>query len=206
MDGLVVSSGIPARCLHISHLSTKHEEERVTFCSAGMVGGLRGGKGGFGTLLKGQSKQAGAKTTLDFGACRDLNGRRLRHVNDEIKLRKWREAQTLRSEGKTVDEVALLQTASGIRNWHLMVPNWSDPTMGNTKKSRRKNEMQLQKEVNQWQSAEERVLHQKRQLQQQHDATVAAYVNAGAQSSLHLERDDYFKDAIAQGLKKAGEK
>ena len=43
------------------------------------------GKGGFGTLLKGQSKQAGAKTTLDFGACRDLSGRRLRHVNDEIK-------------------------------------------------------------------------------------------------------------------------
>eukprot|EP00592_Proboscia_alata_P002359 CAMPEP_0194372984 /NCGR_PEP_ID=MMETSP0174-20130528/21404_1 /TAXON_ID=216777 /ORGANISM="Proboscia alata, Strain PI-D3" /LENGTH=189 /DNA_ID=CAMNT_0039151809 /DNA_START=58 /DNA_END=624 /DNA_ORIENTATION=+ len=51
---------------------------------------IRGGKGGFGTLLKGQSKQAGAKTTYDFGACRDLNGRRLRHVNDEIKLRKWR--------------------------------------------------------------------------------------------------------------------
>ena len=54
---------------------------------------IRGGKGGFGTLLRGQSKQAGARTTVDFGACRDLSGRRLRHVNDEIKLRKWRELQ-----------------------------------------------------------------------------------------------------------------
>lgn len=83
---------------------------------------IRGGKGGFGTLLKGQSKQAGAKQTLDFGACRDLSGRRLRHVNDEIKLRKWRELQAKRERGEDVDELEALKTPSGIRNWHLMVP------------------------------------------------------------------------------------
>ena len=31
------------------------------------------------------------KKTTDFGACRDLYGRRLRHVNDEIRLKKWLE-------------------------------------------------------------------------------------------------------------------
>lgn len=35
--------------------------------------------------------QAGAKPTTDFGACRDLQGRRLRHVNDEVRLQKWQE-------------------------------------------------------------------------------------------------------------------
>ncbi|CAM9237792.1 unnamed protein product [Discosporangium mesarthrocarpum] len=35
--------------------------------------------------------QAGKKPTRDFGACRDLQGRRLRHVNDEIRLQKWQE-------------------------------------------------------------------------------------------------------------------
>lgn len=36
-------------------------------------------------------EQAGAKPTTDFGACRDLQGRRLRHVNDEVRLQKWQE-------------------------------------------------------------------------------------------------------------------
>ena len=51
--------------------------------------GLKGGKGGFGAMLRAQAKGKGAKTTTDFGACRDLQGRRLRHVNDEIRVQKW---------------------------------------------------------------------------------------------------------------------
>jgi hypothetical protein len=50
---------------------------------------LLGGKGGFGAMLKSMAKRSGAKKTTDFGACRDLSGRRLRHVNDEILLKKW---------------------------------------------------------------------------------------------------------------------
>ena len=50
---------------------------------------LCGGKGGFGSLLKQQGRKAGKKKITDFGACRDLNGRRLRHVNDEIRLKKF---------------------------------------------------------------------------------------------------------------------
>jgi hypothetical protein len=49
-------------------------------------GGLCGGKGGFGSLLR--SKKSVVKTT-NFGACRDLNGRRLRHVEQERALADW---------------------------------------------------------------------------------------------------------------------
>lgn len=63
-------------------------------------GGLLGGKGGFGAMLRIQAKQKGAKKTTDFGACRDLSGRRLRHINDEIILNKWKAA---RDSGKEFD-------------------------------------------------------------------------------------------------------
>ena len=53
---------------------------------------FKGGKGGFGAMLRAQAKVKGKKIT-DFGACRDLSGRRLRHVNDEILLNKWKEAK-----------------------------------------------------------------------------------------------------------------
>jgi len=48
---------------------------------------LTGGKGGFGAMLR----TAGAKNikTTNFDACRDLNGRRLKHVNAEQQLREW---------------------------------------------------------------------------------------------------------------------
>lgn len=44
-------------------------------------------------MLRIQAKQKGVKKTTDFGACRDLSGRRLRHVNDEIILNKWKNAK-----------------------------------------------------------------------------------------------------------------
>ena len=56
---------------------------------ARLAGGLAGGKGGFGAMLRALAKENRGHKTTDFGACRDLNGRRLRHVNDDIKLKKW---------------------------------------------------------------------------------------------------------------------
>jgi len=47
----------------------------------------RGGKGGFGSLLKGQPPVK--KRTNNFDSCRDLSGRRIRHVNQEKMLREW---------------------------------------------------------------------------------------------------------------------
>lgn len=55
---------------------------------AELAGGLPGGKGGFGANLKSSGKSATPVTT-DFSMCRDLYGRRLGAVNNEIRLRKW---------------------------------------------------------------------------------------------------------------------
>ncbi|XP_047340299.1 replication stress response regulator SDE2 [Impatiens glandulifera] len=51
---------------------------------------LPGGKGGFGSLLRGAATKAGQKKTSNFDACRDMSGRRLRHVNAEKKLEEWK--------------------------------------------------------------------------------------------------------------------
>jgi hypothetical protein len=48
-----------------------------------------GGKGGFGSLLRGAPSKIGQKKTDNFDACRDLSGKRLRHANNEKKLQEW---------------------------------------------------------------------------------------------------------------------
>jgi len=50
---------------------------------------ILGGKGGFGTLLKRQNANKKIKNNVD--ACRDLTGRRIRHVNQERLLKEWEE-------------------------------------------------------------------------------------------------------------------
>ena len=148
---------------------------------------VRGGKGGFGTLLRGQSKQAGARTTVDFGACRDLSGRRLRHVNDEIKLRRWRELRQAAGgrRGKdgggdaaaTAAELAALRTPSGIRNWHLAVPGWSEHGgSGSTNKGRRKVERQLENEARGWKAREDRVREERESRKLEGERAVEEYV------------------------------
>ena len=81
-----------------------HDEGTVPleqeFFEARLCGGLAGGKGGFGAMLRALAKQNTGHKTVDFGACRDLNGRRLRHVNNDIKLQKWTEARERKEEAK----------------------------------------------------------------------------------------------------------
>ncbi|XP_058100387.1 uncharacterized protein LOC131245149 [Magnolia sinica] len=60
------------------------------FPSCALLLRLRGGKGGFGSLLRGAATKAGQKKTNNFDACRDMSGRRLRHVNAEKKLEEWK--------------------------------------------------------------------------------------------------------------------
>jgi hypothetical protein len=160
---------------------------------------LLGGKGGFGTLLKGQSKQAGAKTTLDFGACRDLSGRRLRHINDEVKLRKWRDAQSRRNQGLPVDELGELRTESGIRNWHLMVPGWADGA-ASSNKARRKADLALKREVQRWQTAEEREKQRREEAKQRQEMAVADYVRAGEAAAAAALETTSKKDKVLEIL------
>lgn len=47
---------------------------------------LLGGKGGFGSLLRGAGR---AILTDNVDACRDLSGRRIRHANAEKRLAQW---------------------------------------------------------------------------------------------------------------------
>ena len=127
-----------------------HDEGTVPleqeFFEARLCGGLAGGKGGFGAMLRALAKQNTGHKTVDFGACRDLNGRRLRHVNNDIKLQKWTEARERKEEAKrrgiqldSDDEEQITASESGIKGWHLSVPSWIDHVkQKETKSVRRK--------------------------------------------------------------------
>ncbi|KAF9669068.1 hypothetical protein SADUNF_Sadunf14G0069300 [Salix dunnii] len=65
---------------------------------------LLGGKGGFGSLLRGAATKAGQKKTNNFDACRDMSGRRLRHVNAEKKLEEWKAEEEDRRLEKIAEE------------------------------------------------------------------------------------------------------
>lgn len=72
--------------------------------SCSVVLRLRGGKGGFGSLLRGAATKAGQKKTSNFDACRDMSGRRLRHVNAEKKLKEWKAEAQERELEKAAEE------------------------------------------------------------------------------------------------------
>ena len=171
-------------------------------CRVECTSGLKGGKGGFGTLLKGQSKQAGAKLTTNFGACRDLSGRRLRHVNDEIRLQKWHEAKRRREAGLPVDELAEAQTSSGIHGWHLAVPAWADVPV--TNKSLKASERRLKREFDAKKREEMRLKELQEQQKTIRENSVLSYANIGLDmiekhgknESLSFRKDD----AIVKGL------
>lgn len=50
-----------------------------------LSGRLLGGKGGFGSMLRAQGGRMNAQKTTNFEACRDLQGRRIKTVNDAKK-------------------------------------------------------------------------------------------------------------------------
>ncbi len=62
---------------------------------------LVGGKGGFGSLLRVQGRDT--KATTNFEACRDLSGRRLRHVNATKKMEEWSQ----KANDRELEKIAL---------------------------------------------------------------------------------------------------
>ena len=177
----------------LQHLVITHAS--FPFMSVTTTSSIRGGKGGFGTLLKGQSKQAGAKLTTDFGACRDLQGRRLRHVNDEIKLRKWHDIQERKKAGELVDEDAeYTNTPSGLYNWHLLLPGWADVTNKSAKK--------LQSKIKHRTAMIQREGIQKRSEKEMKDREHAAAVQSYVQLATVATDSFHVHDAIQQGLNK----
>lgn len=57
---------------------------------------LRGGKGGFGSMLRAIGAQI--EKTTNREACRDLSGRRLRDINEEKRLKSWLDGQSDRDQ------------------------------------------------------------------------------------------------------------
>ncbi|KAK6919991.1 Sde2, N-terminal ubiquitin domain [Dillenia turbinata] len=82
-------------------ISTSHESPNL-FPTVNLLLRLPGGKGGFGSLLRGAATKAGQKKTNNFDACRDISGRRLRHVNAEKKLEEWK----LEEEERRLEKMA----------------------------------------------------------------------------------------------------
>jgi hypothetical protein len=69
--------------------TTKLSEEQ-TVISARVGLRVQGGKGGFGALLRGAGAKASAKLkSISNEDCRDLSGRRIRHVKNEQRLAEW---------------------------------------------------------------------------------------------------------------------
>jgi len=107
-----------------------HDESKTCENSQIVIGQtLVGGKGGFGAMLRSMGK-SGCGVTQDFGACRDLSGRRLRHVNDDIALERWHKARTRNEVRKHAGIVETpleeFTPADGIKEWHLTVPAWAE--------------------------------------------------------------------------------
>ncbi|XP_039812317.1 replication stress response regulator SDE2-like [Panicum virgatum] len=97
LDAVATLSRVPAAALRlvtgrldVSPSSVLTSAADGQFPSASALLRLRGGKGGFGSLLRGAASKAGQNKTSNFDACRDINGRRLRHVNAERRLEEWK--------------------------------------------------------------------------------------------------------------------
>jgi len=74
-------------------------------------GGCGGGKGGFGSLLRSAKS---AKKTTNYGSCRDLQGRRLRDVQNERRLAEWSEKEKGKIEFKkeeVIEEPELIENS-----------------------------------------------------------------------------------------------
>ncbi|GMF18966.1 unnamed protein product [Phytophthora fragariaefolia] len=86
-------------------------------------------------------KASGAKATTDFGACRDLHGRRLRHVNQEVAMLQWRQGADARAtrvrDGVEDRELLDEDTPSGIPGWYLATPSWAEGVKKSYMKRRR---------------------------------------------------------------------
>ena len=156
---------------------------------------ILGGKGGFGSLLKSQSRQAGANATTNFGACRDLQGRRLRHVNDAVaaaQAREWREKLKTGHVNEIDQARSIIETDSRVPGWYLELPAWSDIS----KKEYRK----WQRQFRYWKNEQEKERRLKEEKRQQNDARIQHYVETANQATESARSS--LKAALQEGLSK----
>eukprot|EP00871_Galdieria_phlegrea_P000786 jgi/Galph1/1708/GphlegSOOS_G363.1 len=80
-----------------------------------LVDTLKGGKGGFGTTLRGQA--AFRRKSDNISACRDLEGRRIRDLEAEKHLSKWYEDRTKQSTRTDQSASSDRQTEKKRKEW-----------------------------------------------------------------------------------------
>ncbi|CAN0884767.1 Replication stress response regulator SDE2 [Linum grandiflorum] len=92
-----------------------HSVVSIPECNVHLLLSLLGGKGGFGSLLRGAATKAGQKKTNNFDACRDMSGRRLRHVNAEKRLEEWKEGEEERKLEKIAQDFLKKKAKKGVK-------------------------------------------------------------------------------------------
>ena len=146
------------------------------FLHVSTVSCLRGGKGGFGTLLK--SSRGGGSGTTNMGACRDLQGRRLSSVNDSLAREQYAAWQDKIARGVATEEdmvQALIQ--SGIPGWFL-------PAKSVGKKQQRT----LQRQFRTWKrerAAQKEAQQRAKDMKERH---AQSYVDAAVRESQEASR------------------
>ncbi|KAJ8598898.1 hypothetical protein CTAYLR_010759 [Chrysophaeum taylorii] len=147
-------------------------------------------------MLRSMGKAGGGKVTRDFGACRDLSGRRLRHVNDEIALERWHESRARKERVKH---------ESAIKGWHLGIPSWAE--VPRTRKS--KATVRREAAARSWQEEEKAVLASGRETREWTGrVTMVDSMNGGfcvvdgdcyVPACANMDEDDDWADDLAAG-------
>lgn len=194
---LEICSTQPSPLESSSSIVVYHHRARAISC-------IRGGKGGFGSLLKSQSRQAGARSTTHFGACRDLQGRRLRHVNDQVTARLRRQFDQRKNDGSGSSQkvhedwvrTTTLETPTGLPGWHLQLPAWSDVS----KRERRKWKLQYRK----WQREQEAARQKQAREREMRESQVQQYVDRASEATASIQSS--LESALQEGLEQQRER
>ncbi|ORY49875.1 hypothetical protein BCR33DRAFT_713481, partial [Rhizoclosmatium globosum] len=91
---------------------------------------LRGGKGGFGSMLRAQGGRMASQKTTNFEACRDLSGRRLKTVNDAKKIADFKESEPERERKRKEELKAKIE--KGLREPEVKKIRYDDPEFEET--------------------------------------------------------------------------
>ncbi|KAJ4951031.1 hypothetical protein NE237_027863 [Protea cynaroides] len=113
-------------CRDISEETLITASEDAFFPSVHLLLRLLGGKGGFGSLLRGAASKAGQKKTINFDACRDMSGRRLRHVNAEKKSEEWKADAEERKLEKVAEDFLKKQAKAAKKSGSALVKTVKD--------------------------------------------------------------------------------
>lgn len=161
----------------ISRLRVRSNTIDSSFFTVSVLSCLRGGKGGFGTLLKGQGRASGAKPTTDFGAARDLQGRRLRSVNEAIEREQWETWRQRIANGTATEEdmaeALLMKNNSSSVGWYLQTPTWNEASSSGHKRQHRQQLRLFRSWKRQRQNERDKVAERNRL----HEAAVDDYVS-----------------------------